>query len=187
MQNGVCRKPSVIRSGCPHLRRLGKDVVVARHRRLERAERTPSHLGCILVKLLRTISEFGIQDVLPFHDTAAVGRFASHDCGKRAVSDLFRLVDFLALEDGGDEVNVLLHVGINILAGVAPGLTALDLDAADRICCAFASNDGFADRREVTFNLAAVAVHVNATFVFKLNRKVVPDLAGFITKLLACA
>ena len=109
--------------------------MLAGHRGLDGAESAPFHLRSILVELLGRVLERRVEDGVPGDFTAAVGGFTAHDGGEGAVGDVLSFVQLSVVEDGIDEVNVLLSVGIAALQleGGANRLLTFDLSPAARI------------------------------------------------------
>src|SRR5581483_9085535 len=62
-----------------HDGRVLEDVVHARHRGLEGAKLAELHISAILVKLLRSVGELAVENIIPFDSGSAVGGLAAHD------------------------------------------------------------------------------------------------------------
>src|SRR4051812_13094051 len=173
-----------LRLGYRKLRWGFEDVVLARHRRLQGAERPILHFGAIRVEQLRTVTEFGVEDAVPFDSGTTVGGFAAHDSGERAVGDLLGFVELGIFGDRVDEVDVLLDIGVDAFFASAPHGATVRVNGVVRVGPAFGAVDRFADGRPIALDLAAIRVKVDAIGIFVFDGEVIPDFSRFTIELL---
>src|SRR5580765_4946170 len=69
-----------------------EDIVLAGHRRLQRAKRPKLHAGAILIELIRSVVEVRFDRRIPFDFGAAVSGFAANDRSEGAIGDLMGFI-----------------------------------------------------------------------------------------------
>jgi hypothetical protein len=123
----------------------------------------------------------GIQGGLPVDDLATIGSHSTHDGGQRAVRAIGRFIVLGIGPDGGEQVVVLLLIGIDLfIAAEAPCIGAGDADdmSAD-IGVAFGADTMLGDAAPSAADMAALAEHTGAILEFVLAGVMIVNLAEF--------
>src|SRR5262245_38565806 len=122
--------------------------------------------------------QVGLDELVPLDDLTGIRGLAAHDRRQGRVGDLLRLVQRVAAAAAGDQVLVLLDVGVDAAARGLPGRIAVVVrDAVDAVAPALGADDRLAHVARALRPMAAHAEHMHVVRVGEVHAEMVPTVA----------